>query len=298
MKSITTQATNRATVIGKLLATSFSTGKTKAGAPYERANLTIRTTQTYGGREETSEIECSVFATQYKKDGGINPVYNTVQNLKKLQTIQNAGYDLADSVRLNNVQIQENAFIARSGQLINGWALRPSFVEINSNGVKDAATFEVEIFILDMRDEMDRDGEPTGRLIVKGGIVQYEGRLDVVEFFVEEPGTIEHISRNWQVNDTLIAKGRIRYCSMTEKVAPRQESWGEEIPETQTRMKRELIITTGDPEGRDEEFAYDPTEIKKAFNIRKANLEQKQANSKPAVAAPAATAPKTAYNWE
>lgn len=296
-KSITVQAHNEATIIGKLLATSFTKGTTKAGAPYERGTLTVRLTQTYGGREETSEVQAPIFAPQYKKDGGLNPMYARLQELKSLKTIQNVGYDAADSIRLNNVQIQENNFVSRSGQLVSGWQLRPSFFEVNST-IKEAATFKVEIFILDMREEMDRDGEPTGRLIVKGGIVQYGGMLDVVEFYVEAPDTIEHISRNWQINDTLLAKGYIRWCAQVEKAAPRQDSWGEDIPESAPRMKRELIITTGDPEGRDEEFAYDPAEIKKAFNVRKANIEQKQASAAKPTTAAAPAASKPNYAWE
>ena len=46
------------------------------------------------------------------------------------------------------------------------------------------------------------------------------------------------------------------------------------MPDTTTRMIRELIITKGDDEGKEEDFAYDPAEIKKGFNARKAEIEQ------------------------
>ena len=98
----------------------------------------------------------------------------------------------------------------------------------------------------------------------------------VVEFVVESPECVEHISRNWQINDTVNARGRVRFTSLEEKRASSESSWGEEVPETTTRTMRELIITTGDPEGKEEEFAYDQAEIKKAFNVRKANMEQLQ----------------------
>ena len=154
---------------------------------------------------------------------------------------------------------------------------------------------------MDMHEEMDREENPTGRLIVKGGIVQYGGKLDVVEFVVESPECVEHISRNWQVNDTVNARGRIRFTSLEEKRASSEASWGEEVPETTTRVMRELIITTGDPEGKEEEFAYDQADIKKAFNVRKANMEQLQIDAKNKASKPAAQAAapaKSAYSWE
>ena len=52
------------------------------------------------------------------------------------------------------------------------------------------------------------------------------------------------------------------------------------MPDTTTRFVRELIITTGDDECKEEDFAYDPVEIKKAFNERKAAIEQMQINAR------------------
>lgn len=300
MKDIMTQATNKITIIGKLLDATFNKGTTSEGKPYERANLTVRVTQSYGNRTETSEIPVSAFATQYTKTGAINPAFTNIQSLKEFKTAQNVGIDAADSVRMTSANLQENAFVSKSGQLINGWQIRSSFFN-PGKGIDETATFSVDIFIMDMHEEMDREENPTGRLIVKGGIVQYGGKLDVVEFIVEAPDCVEHISRNWQVNDTVNARGRIRFTSLEEKRASSESSWGEEVPETTTRVMRELIITTGDPEGKEEEFAYDQADIKKAFNVRKANMEQLQidAKNKASKPAPSAAAPaKSAYSWE
>jgi hypothetical protein len=152
---------------------------------------------------------------------------------------------------------------------------------------------------MDIHPEEDRDGEPTGRLIVKGGLVQYGGKLDVLEFIVEGPDKVEYVERNWNVHDTVNVRGRIRVTSIEEK--PRAaSSWGEDVPDETTRMVRELIITTGDDTPKEEDFAYDPTEIKKAFNVRKAEIEQLQLDAKNGTAkAPAASSNTPAkYSWE
>lgn len=294
MKAITTQALNIIEVNGKLLNATVAEGTLKDGRAYKRANATVRVTQTYGGQEETSEIPVSMFAAQYTQANKPNPGYEQIEKLATLPTAQNVGINDAASVRFSRASIRENNFVSKSGQLINGWQINGNFV--NSPLANSCATFEVQLFIMDMHDEMDREGDPTGRLVIKGGLVQYGGKLDVLEFIVENPDAVNYISRNWNVNDTVNARGRIRFTSKEESEGG-TGSWGEHIPTTTTRLVRELIITEGSDEGLEEEFAYDPADIKKAFNVRKAAIEQMQVN---ATAAPATKAQPTAskYSWE
>lgn len=298
MKDINVQAQNKVTVVGKLLDVVTGEGQLSDGRHYERATLTIRTTQTYGGREETSEIPVSLFATQYTSTGKQNPAWTSMQAIKTLKTAQNVGIDDADTVRVSSGNLQENNFVSRNGQLINGWQIRSSF--ISGSKVADVASFICDIFIMDMHDEVDRNGEPTGRLVVKGGLVQYGGKLDVIEFIVEDPNAVDFISRNWEINQTVTVKGRIRVTSTEEKSSGNDASWGEDIPETTTRFVRELIITKGDDEGKEEEFAYNPADIKNAFNVRKANIEQLQIDAKNGGKKAAVPAKSTSnkYSWE
>lgn len=300
MKSIQIQATNKINLAGILLDVSLGDGKLADGRPYQRATVTIRVTQTYGGKEETSDIQVGMFATEFTSTGKQNPAWRSLNDLKLMKTAQNVGIDKASHVRLTGASLQENNFVSRNGQLINGWQIRGSF--INEAKLSDVASFVTDIFIMDMHDETDRDGDTTGRLIIKGGIVQYGGRLDVVEFIVEDPDAVEYISRNWETNGTVTVKGRIRVLSEEETV--QSSGWGEDIPETTTRFVRELIITKGDDECKEEDFAYDPVEIKKAFNERKAMIEQMQINARStaqkqgAGSANSAEASANKYSWE
>lgn len=293
MREISTQSTNKVTIAGKLLDITFNAGKTKDGKPYERANMTIRVTQTYGGRTETSDIPVSSFATQFTKAGTTNPAYTSLQQLKELKSVQNVGIDDADVICMSGAQLKENAFVTKSGQLVTGWQLNSSF--FNNRKVADVASFAVDIFIMDMRDELDREGDTTGRLIIKGGIVQYGGALDIVEFIVENSDTIDHISRYWQVNQTVQVRGRVRYTSVEETKAVSGDSWGEEVPVSSTKIVRELVVTTGDDE--DEDKSYDATEIKKAFNARKARHEQLMLEAK-TTTQPKPAASKSPMGWE
>lgn len=296
MKEITVQAQNKVNINGKLLDVTTGSGTLSDGRAYERANLTVRVQQSYGGRDEVSEIPVSMFASQFTTRGTPNPAYKSLQDLKTFKTAQDVGFDDADTVRLTGCSLRENAFVSKSGQLINGWQINTSF--INKTTMQDTATFVIDIFIMDMHDEVDRDGDSTGRLIIKGGIVQYGGKLDVVEFIVEGPEQVDYIQRNWNINDTVTAKGRVRVTSVEVKDSGKNSSWGEDIPDTTTRFIRELIIVSGDDEGKEEEFAYDPTDIKKAFNVRKANIEQLQMDAKKASSSKPAQASSSKYNWE
>ena len=300
MKSIQNQATNKINLAGTLMDVTFGDGKLTDGRPYQRATVTVRVTQSYGGKTETSDIQRSMFATEFTSTGKPNPAWKSINELKLMKTAQNVGVDNASHVRCSGDSLQENNFVSRNGQLINGWQIRGSF--INEAKVADVASFVTDIFIMDMHDEVDREGDTTGRLIIKGGIVQYGGKLDVVEFIVEAPDTVEYISRNWEVNGTVTVKGRIRVLSQEEEV--QSSGWGEDVPDTTTRFVRELIITTGDDECKEEDFAYDPVEIKKAFNERKAAIEQLQINARAtapkqgAGSAGSAEATSKKYDWE
>ena len=300
MKNIQNQATNKINLAGTLMDVTMGEGKLSDGRPYQRATVTVRVTQTYGGKTETSDIQRSMFATEFTSTGKPNPAWKSINDLKLMKTAQNVGVDNASHVRCTGDSLQENNFVSRSGQLINGWQIRGSF--INEARVADVASFVTDIFIMDMHDEVDREGDTTGRLIIKGGIVQYGGKLDVVEFIVEAPDTVEYISRNWEVNDTVTVKGRIRVLSQEEEV--QSSGWGEDVPDTTTRFVRELIITTGDDEGKEEDFAYDPVEIKKAFNDRQAAIEQLQINARTTAtkqgvgSANTTEASSKKYDWE
>ena len=300
MKSISIQATNKINLSGKLMDVTFGDGKLSDGRPYQRATVTVRVTQTYGGKEETSDIQVGMFATEFTSTGKNNPAWKSLNDLKLMKSAQNVGIDNASHVRLTGTTLQENNFVSRTGQLINGWQLRGSF--INEANVSDVASFVTDIYIMNMTDEVDREGDTTGRLKIKGGIVQYGGKLDVVEFIVENPDAVEYISRNWSENQTVEVKGRIRVLSQEEEV--QSSGWGEDVPDTTTRFVRELIVTKGSDEAYEEDFAYDPVEIKKAFNERKAAIEQMQINARTtapkqgAGSANAAEASAKKYDWE
>ena len=299
MRDLNTQATNKFNIVGKLLDKTFREGTTRDNKPYESCNFTVRVSQMVNGVQETSEIPVSLFASKYTNSGAPHPGYKNIQDMKNWKTVQDYGEAEATMVRMTSAAVRENNYVSRSGQVINTWQLSTSF--INEGGKAEIASFNIDVFIMDMHPEYDSEGEETGRLSLKGAIVQYGGKLDIVEFVVEGADKIDYISRNWEINKTVNIGGRVRYTSKEVNRAASESSWGEELPESSTQMVRELVITRGSDEPFDEEFEYDPSEIRKAFNVRKAQIEQMQVDAKNKAgkqpAAKASTGPAK-YDWE
>ena len=300
MKNLTEQSTNKINIVGKLLDVTTGEGKLSDGRYYQRATITVRVDQEVNGVREISDIPVSMFAAEYTLANKPNPGYANLQDIKKLKTVQNCGENEADSIRISNANINENNFVSKSGNLINGWQIRSSFGNAVNGAMKNIASFNIDIFIMDMHPEMDREGEETGRLIVKGAVVGYNQVVEVLEFIVEGADRVDYVQRNWNINDTVNVGGRIRVT--TDEIArpASASSWGEELPDTTTRTVRELVITRGSDEPFDEEFAYDPDEIKKGFNVRKAKIEQMQIDAKNGTNKKSTEVPaqKSKYSWE
>ena len=153
MKDLTQQSQQKINLVGKLLDATFNKGKLSDGRNYERVNLNLRVTQVYNGREETSEIPVSMFAAEYTNNGGLNPGWKSIQDLKDMKTVQNNGLADADTIRLTGASLRENAFVTKQGMLVDGWQLSSSFV--NTTNMSDVASFIIDIFIMDMKPEED-----------------------------------------------------------------------------------------------------------------------------------------------
>lgn len=296
MKTLQNQSDNSVTIIGKLLSVNFRNRKTKAGIPYESADLIVRVSQNVSGVEEIEEIPVKFFVQQFNSKGVLSSKWKNIQDLHQLRTAQDHGYELASNVRIQTGTIDENIYLTRSGTIMDVWQVNVGFVNEGANSSGEKATFDIEIFILDKSPEYNRDGEETGRLLIKGATVKYNGEVQVLQFIVEDPDYVEYIDKHWEVNNTVHAIGRIRVTSKEEKPSGKRSSWGEDIETTSTKLVHELLITGGDDDGADEDFAYDPAEIRKGFNARKARIEAMQMTTQEQAATK--KSPEAKYNWE
>lgn len=307
-RNINSAGQNTFTITGLVSEINFREGMNKNNKPYRGGTVIVRVDQTYGGKSEISEIPVSMFANKFKKDGTANKCYDQMAQIQNnYRSIAQAGLDGATRITFTGLtsKIQENMFVSPSNPetVLSNWRLNTMFAN-PARGAGDCATFCMEIFIMKMERELNTEGEETGRLKLVGMYVGNRGagsnaEGNVFTFYVEEPGTIDYIERNWNENDTVQVVGRIRYCS--EEVQYHSEnSWGEDIPQVSTRNKHELIITKGSDFPMEDDMAYDPEDIKALYADRSARREQLVIDAKNK--AKAATATKASvssgYDWE
>lgn len=279
---------NPVTVVGKVVDIEFNSSKNSDGIPTQSANVILRVTQSYKGITETSEIKNRVYATKFTGAGAPNPAWDAVERMKSWKTIKNVGVDEATVVKSGAGTLKENYYLSRSGSFIDGFEYGATFFSEGTNNDTQYAGFQLNAYILDIFDEIDdMTDEPTGRVVVRAAIVGYKDTIHVFNFVAETEDVIDLV-RTWNVDDTVVMIGRIRVC--------KKESAGEayEDPDlvgdddmpviSSPRTVRELVLTRGS-HPLDGDMAYDKLDVQKAYNVRKADMDQVRSGSRPAKAA-------------
>lgn len=285
-KSISTPARNTVSIVGTLQSVTMRDAISKSNKPYRGGTAIIRVKQHYGadgGVDEISEIPVNFLAMKFKKDGSFNTAYDQLKAFGdgSFLSIQDVGVERASRIRIDNRfgKLEENMYVGRDGESVQSvWRVSTNFFSrVSGSGdtpsYGDSATFSTDIYIMAMDRELNSEGEETGRLHVRGAIVQYGQRLDVVDFYAENPSVIDYYERNYNINDTVNVIGRIRYTSQVEETNA-NNGWGEYIPQSTTRTKRELILVHGSDEPYDEEMAYSVEDIKSLNADRTSRREQ------------------------
>ena len=273
------EAENIVKIEGILSETDLKYGSyVKNGKPVENISGTIKikVSQQINGEDTNLEIPVHMFANKKKNDGSNNPAYESIERIMKDFTSIAAagGEEGADRVRITSGKIQMNEYYGRGENLVSFPRITASFVsKVKKEECKPQATFAVEFYVGSMDNELNRDGEETGRYIVKGIVPQYGGKIDVVNFVAVAPGVVNAISSYWNVGDTVKASGRLNFSSKTE-VVTKEVDFGEPIEQTRTINVSDLIITGGSQTPMDGEFAFDANDIKAAAAERKNRLEE------------------------
>ena len=121
-------------------------------------------------------------------------------------------------------------------------------------------------------EEVDRNGDSTGRLVVQGLIPQYGGRVDMIKYIVASENAVSHIHSYWNQGDTVKVKGKINFSSTTEYFEE-EMGFGDPIRTARTKSIHELIITSGSVGALDEEMSYDIADVQKGLSERKQRIE-------------------------
>lgn len=294
------KAENKVKIEGILSEVDIKTGESKTDSkPYIMGEIKVKVEQETNGVPYEMEVPISMFATKYTKEGKINPAYESIEKISKECTSIAAagGEENADRIRIVSGEIKENCFYNKNGALVSYARINSSFANrIKKNECTPEATFTGVIVIGNIKEEIDKNEEPTGRLIIQAIIPQYSRdesnpNVDMVTFYVASEQAIHHINTYWNKGDTVKIAGKVNY-SVSTSVTYEEVGFGEPIAKINTHTTREFIITSGSPEGFDEEMAYKQADIKKGLELRQTRLEGMKDKS-----TSTATKPKVDYGF-
>lgn len=290
------QATNTVKVEGILSEIDIkpSTFK-KNGKDMEAIGGTIivKVNQKINNEEKELAIPIHMFAAKLTNKMQPNPAYASIEKVaNEFVSIAAAGDEnKADRVRITSGSIKMNEYYTQDGRLVSFPRIMASFVQkIRKEDCNPEASFVAEFVVAEKVDEVDRNGEPTGRLQVRSILPQYGGKVDVVPMYAESENVINAISSYWNIEDTVKATGKLDFSSKTETVVEEQD-FGEPIEKIRTINKSDLIITGGSQTPLEGDFAFEKADIDEALADRKARLEAQKNRDMSRTSAKSAPAP-------
>lgn len=224
-------------------------------------------------------IPVHMFASKMTNSGRPNPAYESIMKVaNEFVSIAAAGSEEgADRIRITNANIRMNEYYAPDGRLISFPRINASFVQKVSQNAefRPQTSFETEFMVLSKNEEVDRNGEETGRYHIQAALPQYGGKVDVVDFYGETPGVVDAISTYWEIGNTVKAVGKLDFSSKTE-ITYEEVDFGEPIEKIRTVSKSDLVITGGSQEPLEDEAAFAQADIRQALAERKARLESQK----------------------
>lgn len=146
---------------------------------------------------------------------------------------------------------------------------------------KPKAEFDVEVFISSITDEVDPEGTPTGRAIVKGWVPQYNNGIEPIQMAAaaDIAGVLQD---SYQPGQTVEFTGDIVNARIEKQIPMRIGK-----PKIEVSYKNELVLTSAsDPYGEGVSVAkapYDPAVINAAIQERKNRIEANKAQNNASV---------------
>lgn len=289
------QAENKVKIEGILSEIDLKVGvAAESGKEYISGNIQVKVQQEVNGIQSEIEVPVNLYATKITNAGKINPSYESIEKVMNegISVAAIGGVEKADRIRIVSGEINSNDFYNQNDALISYPRIKTGFIsKIKKDECTDEASFVATIVIGNIAEEVDKEANLTGRLVIKGIIAQYGDKVDVVDFLVASEAAIAHIQANWKQGDTVKVAGKANFSSKTE-FYEEEMGFGEPIKKSKTTSIRELIVTSGSPTALEGIEAYSAEDIQNALAERKIRLEKAKdkKNSKPAANKPATTA--------
>jgi hypothetical protein len=274
----TKQCENVVEIEGILKELEVDKRTTNDGRDYISAKAIIGVDQEIKGQVYEEEIPVRMFSMRLKKDGGENQIYNSIAQMAEDYTSLAAADEpsQADRVIINRGKLEENLWVDPSTKMERtGWQVSTNFISKKSKTApfEQRAKFQMTCVVgNDIDEEYDKEGNPTGRLILKAIVIGYNGKADIIDVYITDENAKNHVKTYWNKGDTVKIAGYIVY-SQTVETYKEEMGFGEDITRTRTKTSKELILASGSKSGLEEEFSYDADDIKVVLSERKGRIE-------------------------
>lgn len=232
--------------------------------------LTIKTA-------DTNFVRFNVRMNEKTKLGKDNQAYAGIKTvMNEYRSIPMVGEADADRVRVTG---DLNLYHSdQTNQDVVGY--KSNFFNRVTGDYNPHAEFDIEMFISGMTPEVDKDGEETGRILVKGWVPQYENGIEPLTIIAPED-VASAVEDTYEPGQTVRFFGDV----VNDRVVITREipvAIGKPKVETHTISKNELVITGASEayeEGITAEKPYDADTIKLAIQARKDRIESRKAQN-------------------
>lgn len=289
------QSKNKGEVTGILAEKDIHAGKNTAnGKEMLEGFVSIKV-------DEINQVRIKVSADVTKKDGTPNPAYDNLKGFNEnAVSIADGGIENASRVTTSSVQLNPYHSTQSGRDVIT---YRTGFISKYNGGDDNwepKAEVSVELYVKAIVPEMNKDGEETGRAVLKGVMFNYNGGAELVDLIIPAEDNFAE-----QALDGAVEIGQT-YEFFADIVNNRVEI-KKEIPtvlgkpriETSYDYKNELVMT-GCSEPVPENLAYDSNAVKLALVEREERIKNNRASgnaSAPAQNKPSAASKGRMANW-
>ena len=217
------------------------------------------------------------FAFEKKNDGGLNKIYKSLLTIEEnYVSSMAAGIDAATRVRLTSAELQGGDFYTQDGRLVKTFRVRNTFFSRHPEmNFTPRAQFQIDVFILDILEEEDKEGVPTGNLIIEGAVVKYGGKIDKLLFLVNTQMGVKFVKEHYQPGMTVNLQGDI-VTKREEITTTKEVGFGTPVENKSIRTEKQLVVTAG-TEALDDE--WDKNEMREAIIEYNKYMESQKAQA-------------------
>ena len=230
--------------------------------------LTVKTSDINFVRFNVNINEKTKAGAENKAFAGIETVMN------EYKSIADVGEDQADRVRVSG---DINLYRSQNGNDVISY--KSNFFNRVKDNYNPHAEFSAETYINAIVPEMDSEGNETGRVIVKGWSITYNGAEAIA--FVADKDLADAITSTFEVGQTVEFYGDL-VNNKIEKITEIPVAIGKPKTKVETTYKNELLITGASApyeDGVTPELPYEASVINAAVQERENRIAEAKANA-------------------